>query len=258
MWPAIGALGGSLVSTLGSVLGGGKAAKAQREANDKNAALQREFAQSGIQWRVEDARKAGVHPIYALGAQTMSAAPSYVGETQMGSAIAEAGQDIGRAVQAGSSAIGRMDTRLAQLGLERAELENDLLRSQIAKTTAQIGPPIPMGVDSFNMPGQGDSGVKTVPMERIASAHAPYLEAGPVTDVGFTRTDGGGLAPVYSADAKTRLEDDWGGMLAWNIRNRLLPSMGFSHDMPKPPKGHAWSFDPISQQYRAVRLGRAF
>lgn len=33
---------------------------------DKNIALQREFAQMGVRWRVEDAKAAGLHPMYAL------------------------------------------------------------------------------------------------------------------------------------------------------------------------------------------------
>lgn len=38
-------------------------------------ALQREFAQNSIQWRVADAKKAGIHPLAALGAQGTSYTP---------------------------------------------------------------------------------------------------------------------------------------------------------------------------------------
>lgn len=34
----------------------------------ENIKLQKQFAQTGIQWKVADAKKAGIHPVYALGA----------------------------------------------------------------------------------------------------------------------------------------------------------------------------------------------
>lgn len=40
------------------------------KANKQNLALQKDFANNSIQWKVADARKAGIHPLYALGAST--------------------------------------------------------------------------------------------------------------------------------------------------------------------------------------------
>lgn len=254
---------GAVLGAVGSIAGGLLGKSGAENAAAKNAAMQKEFAQKGVQWKVEDAKKAGIHPLYALGAQTTAFTPSYAGDTSLPSALASASQDIGGAIDRTRTAPQKLDalTRTAQvLELDRAGLQNDLLRAQISEIKARTaGPAFPAAVDPYVIPGQGDSGVKDVALERIKSAHGmPFMEAGPVTDVGFTRTDGGGLAPVYSADAKTRLEDDFGGMLAWNLRNRVLPSLGAAHTMPPPPKGHAWSFNPITQEYMAVRLGSAF
>lgn len=47
-----------------------------REQANSNAALQREFAQNGIRWRVEDAKAAGLHPMYALTGGGAAFAPS--------------------------------------------------------------------------------------------------------------------------------------------------------------------------------------
>lgn len=47
-----------------------------REQADKNIALQREFAQMGIRWRVEDAKAAGLHPMYALTGGGAAFAPN--------------------------------------------------------------------------------------------------------------------------------------------------------------------------------------
>lgn len=46
--------------------------------NAENIAYQKEFAKHGIQWRVEDAKNAGIHPLAAIGAQTTSFTPSLI------------------------------------------------------------------------------------------------------------------------------------------------------------------------------------
>lgn len=249
---------GAAIGAAGSLLGGLFGKKSASEAAEKNAALQREFAQNSVQWKVEDAKKAGVHPVYALGAPTHQATPSYVGDTSMPAAMASASQDIGRAIDATRTGPQKLDayTQTARaLELERASLGNDLLRAQIAETTSRAAPPFPSAVDPWTIPGQSGSGVKDMALERIGSGD--WKEPGPVSDVGFTRSDTGGLAPVYSKDAKERLEDDWGGMLAWNLRNRILPSVGWNHrGLPKPRPGHAWQFNPIRQEYYEVPLSR--
>lgn len=46
--------------------------KNRQNANAANVNLNKEFAQNSIQWRVEDAKQAGIHPLYAMGASTSS------------------------------------------------------------------------------------------------------------------------------------------------------------------------------------------
>lgn len=113
-----------------------------RQQQAQNDATQREFAQSGIQWRVEDAKKAGIHPLYALGANPVNFSPTTVG-TDFGSV----GQDLSRAIDVTRSSGDKVAARLAGLQLERAGLENELLRSQILGSKAallrQNGPAMP-------------------------------------------------------------------------------------------------------------------
>lgn len=78
----VGSAGSFLTNPIGSTvenLANAKSAKAndarvnaQRRSEQD---LQREFAQMGIQWRVQDAIAAGVSPLFALGAQTPSYQP---------------------------------------------------------------------------------------------------------------------------------------------------------------------------------------
>lgn len=92
-------IGGALISGAASLLGGSKSSSSAAKINRQNIRLQREFAQHGIRWRVEDAQKAGVHPLYAIGANVPTYSPSSVVDP-MGDAISQAGQAIGRGVAA--------------------------------------------------------------------------------------------------------------------------------------------------------------
>lgn len=128
----------------------------QREFAQKNLDQQREFAQQGVRWKVSDAVAAGLHPLAALGAQTSSFSPITVGSSSAdikpaSMDLGSMGQNIGRAIDQGSTA-GERQTRLQEavsrigtaLNLEKASLDNELVRTQIATQRAQIGPPIPI------------------------------------------------------------------------------------------------------------------
>lgn len=137
-------------SLLGGLLGNAR--------QDKNDAMQKEFAQSGIQWKVEDAKKAGIHPLAALGAQTISYSPQSVG-SDLSTGVANMGQDISRAVDATRTTTGRAGAvakTIEDLNLTKMGLENELLAAQIAQIR-QAGHPPPMagpGDDISLMPGQ--------------------------------------------------------------------------------------------------------
>lgn len=128
---------------------------AQERIAAQNIAAQREFAQHGIRWKVADAVGAGLHPLAALGAQTMSFSPVSIGTGGDGGAshFAQAGQDIGRAVKAAITKEEReeRDANTARkLQIEKGALENDLLRtelvSKVRREAASVGPSFPGGV----------------------------------------------------------------------------------------------------------------
>lgn len=130
----LGAILGGLGSVASSLLG--------KSAADKQADLQKDFAQKGIQWKVKDAKAAGIHPLYALGANTVSYSPVSVGQPDLGAM----GADIGQAIDRVSTAPEKAQGALGALALERAGLENDLLRAQIQRarinTAGQVAGPI--------------------------------------------------------------------------------------------------------------------
>lgn len=234
--------------------------KSQDKSAKQNIRHQKEFAQKGIQWKVKDAKAAGIHPLAALGAQTHSFTNVAGGSDYSG--LAQAGQDLGRAVDATRDGKERMDAytaELQKLQLQRGHMENQLLAIQIAKTKQAGHPPAsPNPANPHLIEGQGDSpGIENKPMERQGwSESNPGSEAGAVSDTGYTKSTigHGGYAPVMSKDAKDRLDDDTPGVISWNIRNRL-PQM-FQMDLNPPfkaPIGAHWIFNPFKMRYELRR-----
>lgn len=247
----------ALISGGSALLGGLMSDRSTSSANDANTRLQYDMAKNGIRYRMEDAKAAGVHPVYALGAQTYQASPSIVGGSGLGTGVAAMGQDIGRSIQATRTAPERMqvdlNTQILKADLDGKLIDNQIRASQLAREQrGQVGPAFPTTSGSL-IEGQGDSGprVKDSPLERVISAKgARSQEPAPVTEVGYLQTPNGQM-PVKSMDATQRLEDDLIGNLVWNIRNRLMPSLGLNYNPPAGSNGK-WMYNPVTQQYEEV------
>lgn len=163
---------GAILGAASSLAGGLLSAKSQKDANkaaEANAlrqeALQKEFAQSGIQWKVQDAEKAGVHPLFALGANTTSYQPTSVGGGATDfSFLGETGQNIGRAIDATrSTPASALALQASKIQIEGLQLDNDLKRTQLNSALAlnnQAGghPGLPGPFTQSIVPGQADSG----------------------------------------------------------------------------------------------------
>lgn len=109
--------------------------------NQQNLAMQDYYSKNGIQIRVDDAKKAGIHPLYAIGAQTYT--PNYFATFEPSNSISAFGNAVG-------SAIGNMPSKEQQvynqvvqgqtvsknnLELERMQLENALLQRQLQESS---------------------------------------------------------------------------------------------------------------------------
>lgn len=271
---------GDLISGGIKIFEGFQNRKATEDANKQAAAeraadrqMQFDFATKGVQWKAADARAAGLHPLFAMGASTHSYTPQAVGvqPESMGGALSSAGQDIGRALNATRNAPDRANAALQALTLERGQLENDLLRSQIAKLNAAPNPPMPMG-NRYMIDGQGQTAsgdlsfndrwapagelVKDKAMERVPGAPGkPYQEPGAITDVGFAKTAGGGYAAVPSKDVKERIEDNIIQEVMHAVRNNIIPLFTGGNPPPVPADpGYSWRYDPYSFEYRQQQV----
>lgn len=164
---------GPIISGIGSVLGGLFGQNNQKKQMQAQMDAQKEFAQKGIRWRVEDAKAAGIHPLAALGAQTTSFSPIGIPGSPLAEGMSQAGQEIGRAIEAkGTTAERAFNLKMQTLQLQRGELENQLLASQIARINSptQLPPPMPSAVSgSSATPGSVIDGQNTAtPPERVA------------------------------------------------------------------------------------------
>lgn len=151
----------SIAGAIGSVIGAGIDAWSSQSNAKRNIKLQKEFAKTGIQWKAEDARKAGIHPLYALGAQTHSFSPVSVG-SDFGTAFANAGQDLSRAMHATRTEDQRQDAyskTLQDLQVQKFGLENESLKMDIASKAARLAQQSTPAMPSAGMPTVGPSDV---------------------------------------------------------------------------------------------------
>lgn len=234
---------GAAIPAVSNLVGGLMNFFQGQAANQANAEFQERAMKEGIRWRVADAKAAGVSPIVALGAPTFNPAPAHIGDTSLGESFARAGQDVSRSITATRTQDERTKM-LMDLQLERSGLENELLRSRIARENATPMPPAP---------------VLNVPLRRTMSSDmGRHQEAGEVADAGFASGPGGQLIPVPSKDVKERIEDNWIQEMLWSVRNNLYPSLRSLGGMAAGPGGRVMAPGRDDQAPSKKLLPRGF
>lgn len=232
----------------------------QREFAEKNLAFMREAAQHGIRWRTEDAKAAGIHPLYAIGAPVFNPSPVSVSGSDVpvsgkhwASTLAESGQDITRAMRATMGEGERLEDRLLHAQIARTEADTAYILSKTAReNSAQIGPPLPGPVSGL---------VETEPLKPIASDPGrPGKEAWKVTDFTYAENADGSLSLLPSKDWKDRGEDQWFPEVMWAWRNGLMPNWNPSAHYPDPTiydpgPGKRWEWSYSRQAFVAVPQG---
>ncbi|WNK15132.1 MAG: DNA pilot protein [Microvirus sp.] len=195
----LGGLGGSLLDRAFS-----HHATHQQRADDSTL----------IQRRVEDAKRAGVSPLFALGANV---SPSPVHE--VGSTFSRMGQDFTRALSADMDAPSRGASKaMMALQLERGGLENELLRRQIA----QIGVGVPARQPHPVIPGQAPRDPDATPLG-IVLPNGSVMETGATSPSNTVEQQYGDV--VQNVHGMWRLlEDGISNLKAWDERqNKMKP-----------------------------------
>jgi len=129
---------GSFASSLG--IGGG-----EKRPRYRDALLAQKYATTNdFDARIESAKKHGINPLVALGVPATTGPAGHIGSSDsFGERMSAAGQGLGRAAAAIQSKEERESQRiLTAQQIERGQLENDLLKSDIALKRGQLAPAI--------------------------------------------------------------------------------------------------------------------
>lgn len=240
-----------------ALLGGHISSRESRRANEMNVRQQERFAKHGIRWKVEDAKRAGVSPEFALGAPGASFTPTSTASSR-GDMIADAGQNIARSVLATEDKATReLDAKMKAETLRGMQLNNDILTTQLTSINRPGNPPFPSGGPSVTQGGISSGVYSDVPLERTGqSRSARHSEGASIPSVGWAETADGGLRPVPSQDIKNRIEDQIVPETIWALQHQIAPNFGAG---PRPPKealkhpSHHWSWSHSRQAWYSRR-----
>lgn len=190
----------------------------------QNMALQKEFAQNGITWRVADAARNGISPLAALGGSepsyspvSMAFAPAQpsVGQDLLRSGAVEMGQGLGRALLSTQSPMVQAE---AKADLAWKTKQNDLLDVQIANAKLELARNAakPVIQDAFRAMRNRDGSISYYPVEGLNT---------------------------YGS---------FGGPSEWSLRNKLLPTAQdfvgskFGNIAPPPPPRRGQEYLPVN------------
>lgn len=217
-------------------------------------ARQEQAAKNSIQWRMADAKSAGLHPLYAMGIQPASvggSGVSFVGSQDMASQasapqhsapqasgakdysfLGAMGQNLSRALQKGLTKQERyqlaLDTAVQKqkqdwvdrLQIEGMQVDNDYKRAQIARLQAdQVGPPSPSISDRERVARHPVQVQASKPI--IGDPTRPGNQPGPIQDYKYVQRADGSLGVTYSDDMKNASDDDIFEQAQWQWRNRI-------------------------------------
>lgn len=278
---AIGGIAGGLLGGVGGIISSGMSGANAAAINQANYEHQKEFAQNGIRWKVADAKAAGLHPLAALGAQTSGYTPSaVVGDAPDFSFLRDIGQDVGRAIDAKSTAAERAANKAKidqgrNLELEGMQLENEYKRTLIASQkqddalkladaavraswSQQLPPAMPGILDLSMIPGQGDSQMQIYPNGRTKEDVSevptslkgdPSTQAGAPPDSRFYATTGGRAVLPNDATGDVLDAVPFAG-IQYAIRNSVIPYLANFLPIDDPRRRDGEYYSLMTGEYR--------
>lgn len=201
-WNAVGA-GISGLFGIGQSLMNQSSADNDRALAAQQYNHQKEFAQNSIQWRVNDAKKAGIHPLYALGSQGISYAPSSF-SSMPDTSLSDAGNAVGGAV---ASLAGQKQAKELH-ELQKASLIEDVRAKRLSNemsskqlmSMGQVGAPHSTLLQS-NLAGQASPVTQSGATKTTSKAMVGGIDLGSVIpNVTLTETAKGDLIPYPAGD----------------------------------------------------------
>lgn len=205
---------GDVIGGVGDYLSG----KAQEEANEKNLAYQREFAQHGVQWRVDDANRAGVHPLFALGASTTPFTPSIMAEDKYSGGLQRVGQSIGNAASKAltleQKVLAKAQLRVLDSEANKNDAEASASRSQAMVNLRDLGSPgFPSNDPNIIIDPESGARLRRHPAEQEIFENdllpgGNRVSRGRLTEYGWQQYDfGNGPVTLFAGDPENLMSD---------------------------------------------------
>jgi hypothetical protein len=126
---------GNVFNAGAQILGGVMSDRSSARQNAQNVAYQKEFAKNAVQWKVQDAKNAGLHPLFALGANTTSFAPNPVTGSATGDAIARGASNIAKNMS--QSKMNKLQTDLVEAQIQESRSRSIAALAQAKATNAE-------------------------------------------------------------------------------------------------------------------------
>lgn len=244
----------------------------QNKLAERQENLQREFAQNSIQWRTADAKKAGIHPVVALGSQGISYNPSYVGGDNFGGSQAsisyEPEKQVDEKTQAYNDKVNELNLRMQEANTREAEAnatlaersllpkpQNDPLNVLLPNANSRgIGLP----TSKTGMPGQASSIYGNKLGEAEQASRFSVNQDGTITIVP-TQNLMDYVSESMLADIEWRLQNKYTDQVkylnqalkgklpeGYVVKSRLAP---FGYEYGVVPKDEVFTFGEIFENY---------
>lgn len=235
--PVVGSLAGALINKRSN----DKQHQYQTHVEQRNIARDYDFAKNQLQWRAEDARKAGIHPLAAMGGQTYTPSANIAGGGGMadvGGNLAQMGQDIGRAIKAGQDKYTR---QVQEITLENLKTDSAMKKLQLQQAmksaNQQIAPAVPNPVKEQTNPS---GKIRKVNSDVMSSIGRGAVQAGQPPAYRWVKTGKEEYQPVLSEQMKQSEEETPGAFTSW-IEMRFKAG---KLDKPfKAPTGKYWDYN---------------
>lgn len=184
---------------------------------DANIRLLKRTIYEELPAKMAAAKRAGVHPLVALGIPTSSGGGFSIGSDESNdtlSRIGEMGQNIGAALHRSQSPDERGFSAItAKQAVERGDLENELLKTQIAQIRASMVPAVYNGGGQM-IAGQGQTGTATV-LKEIFSGSKDGMEVGNPPGLATINYKGSKVRVPSKGMADANIEE---GPAAWVVQ----------------------------------------
>lgn len=269
---------GGLFGAIGNIIEGQNNRTHQNQVQDKNWRWQTIFAQNGINWRVQDAKRAGIHPLAALGAQTTAGVPTYIGGLG-NQGYGEFGKSIGDNIMAylNRHKIKEQEEANAEILKEKVKQE----RIQTKLMNRELGPqgnvtPFDPQMDVIN--GKANPGTVSVPAQITKSNRLGYTAGFPALETGYIDKDAY-FTPTISRDLAESFEQDKveGWRYTWKkfVDFAMSKSFALQKDMREskafdmwlqrvrkhipekiPDERFTWVYDLYKHRFKAVKRNK--